>query len=314
MPSRRLQSRWTRPSMERRSLLRLVAAQVLLSGTAWAPSVASGADDAQSPSLLRANGVELHYTDRGKGSPIVFVHGALDDYRLWEPQVAGFAANHRVITYSRRYDWPNRNGGVVGDSSAAVDAADLSALMRALSLPSVHLVGHSYGGLVALWLTLDEPGSVRTLTLAEPAAFSLLLDDAEGRAAYEDAMNRMRRPAGQLFVRGQDEQALAPIVNWFAGRDVFDRIPAAERKALLENLAEWRALTLSTRPFPEVPANAIRKLRVPTLLMTGSSTHDIFKRVDAVLEHELGDAARAYRGCQPRHVDRTTAGMRCCRA
>ncbi len=270
----------------RRDVLRFAAAQALLaraSGSALAASGSAGI----SARTLSVDGVRLHYTDSGKGTPVVFVHGVLDDYRLWAPQVKTFAMQHRVITYSRRYDWPNHNGVAANDYSAAVDAADLSALMRTLSLESVHLVGHSYGGFVALWAALEQPTRIRTLTLAEPAVFSLLLQDPGGRAAYEDAMNAMWRPAARLFRQRNDEQALGPIVDWFSGRGAFARMSNQERRRLLENLEEWKALTLSTRPFPEVSVDAIRQLRMPVLLMTGSATKDVFRRIDAVLGTEL---------------------------
>ena len=43
------------------------------------------------------NGDSLHYIDVGKGDPVIFVHGTLDDYRLWQMQIDTFAKNHRVI-------------------------------------------------------------------------------------------------------------------------------------------------------------------------------------------------------------------------
>jgi len=46
---------------------------------------------------IRVNGVELHYIDRGRGESVVFVHGALDDYRMWEPELEPFTQHYRVI-------------------------------------------------------------------------------------------------------------------------------------------------------------------------------------------------------------------------
>ena len=43
------------------------------------------------------NGDSIHYIDMGKGDPVVFVHGALGDYRTWGAQMDKFAKNHRVI-------------------------------------------------------------------------------------------------------------------------------------------------------------------------------------------------------------------------
>src|SRR5262245_12953842 len=92
------------------------------------------------------NGDSLHYIDIGKGDPVVFVHGTLDDYRVWQMEMDTFAKNHRVIAYSRRYAYPNKQ--VINDSadySVSIHAKDLAEFIRSLNLGPVHLVGHSYG-------------------------------------------------------------------------------------------------------------------------------------------------------------------------
>jgi hypothetical protein len=63
---------------------------------------------------------ELHYFERGQGEPVVFVLGALDDYRAWNAQISPFAEHFRVIAYSRRYNFPNKNAGSPVDHSAIV--------------------------------------------------------------------------------------------------------------------------------------------------------------------------------------------------
>ncbi|MGA1876326.1 MAG: alpha/beta fold hydrolase [bacterium] len=49
----------------------------------------------------------MAYTEYGRGEPLVPVHGSASDYRTWHNQQEEFAGRHRVITYSRRYHWPN---------------------------------------------------------------------------------------------------------------------------------------------------------------------------------------------------------------
>ena len=77
------------------------------------------------------------------------MHGALGDYRDWTAQIAPLAAHFRVIAYSRRYHYPNPWTGDGLDYTLERNAADLVAIVQALHLPPVHVVGHSYGGSVA---------------------------------------------------------------------------------------------------------------------------------------------------------------------
>lgn len=64
-------------------------------------TVAIGAEPLQAqPRSIKVNGAELHYTDRGQGAPLAFVHGALEDSRSWGDAVLDSLAQHyRVITH-----------------------------------------------------------------------------------------------------------------------------------------------------------------------------------------------------------------------
>src|SRR4051794_12594635 len=111
------------------------------SGTSTEPEVKS----------IFINGDSIHYTDIGKGDPVVFVHGALGDYRTWRAQVDSFAKNYRGITSGRRYAYPNQQ--TIIDSSKhsfASHAKDLAEFLRKLNLEPAHLVGHSSGAYIAL--------------------------------------------------------------------------------------------------------------------------------------------------------------------
>jgi non-heme chloroperoxidase len=88
--------------------------------------------------------IEIYYEDHGSGSPVVLIHGWPLNGDAWEKQTAALlAAGHRVITYDRR--------GFGRSSKPAVGynydtfAADLNALLTALDLTGVSLVGHSMG-------------------------------------------------------------------------------------------------------------------------------------------------------------------------
>src|SRR5688572_19555736 len=54
------------------------------------------------------NGDSIHYIDIGQGDPIVLVHGIMGDYRTWKAQTDTFSKNYRVIAYSLRYGYPNK--------------------------------------------------------------------------------------------------------------------------------------------------------------------------------------------------------------
>ena len=118
--------------------------------------------------VLHVGGVELHYVEQGSGVPIIFVHGSVDDYRSFEPQLLPLSPRYRAISYSRRYNFPNARSAPPGNHSALVEAADLALLLKALGAYPAHVVGHSYGAYTALILAMKHPELVRSLVLAEP--------------------------------------------------------------------------------------------------------------------------------------------------
>ena len=116
---------------------------------------------------IKLDNAEINYLDKGSGQAIVFVHGAMEDYRTWEHQMDSFSKKYRVIAYSRRLNWPNHNIKEIKNFSGRTEAKDLAELIIKLNIQPVHLVGHSYGGLVSLFLALEQPQLVRSLTLSE---------------------------------------------------------------------------------------------------------------------------------------------------
>src|SRR5690242_10247538 len=113
------------------------------------------------------DGIRLEYETSGQGEPVIFIHGAFiaDTFRLLfeEPSLAGY----RLIAYRRRgYGGSSRTSEPV---TFARQAADTQALLRHLGAEPAHVVGHSFGGCIALQLALQMPQAVHSLALLEPA-------------------------------------------------------------------------------------------------------------------------------------------------
>jgi pimeloyl-ACP methyl ester carboxylesterase len=105
--------------------------------------------------------VDLEYEVSGTGDPLVFIHGAFiaDSFRplLNEPRLA----NYSLITYHRQgYGASSRT---VGPMTGQAQAADCRALLQYLGVQRAHVVGHSFGGCIALQLALDAPELVHSL-------------------------------------------------------------------------------------------------------------------------------------------------------
>ena len=133
---------------------------------------------------VKAGGLEIAYERVGDGPPLVFVHGAAEDSRIWQPQLAGLADEFTVVA------WDEPGAGRSSDLPADFDLADyadaLAALIETLGLGPAHVAGLSWGGTVVLELYRRHPGLVATLIMIDTYAGwkgSLPEDEVAARVA-----------------------------------------------------------------------------------------------------------------------------------
>jgi pimeloyl-ACP methyl ester carboxylesterase len=147
--------------------------------------------------VVRANGVEIAYERVGHGPPLVLVHGAASDSRIWQPQLADLADEFTVVA------WDEPGAGSSSDVPADFTLADyadcLAALIIALDLGPAHVAGLSWGGTVALELYRRRPELLATLVLADTyAGWKGSLPAEEVRARVE-GFRQMAAAGGDSF-------------------------------------------------------------------------------------------------------------------
>jgi non-heme chloroperoxidase len=243
------------------------------------------------PTKIRVRGVELHYIEQGQREPLILLHGGQGDYRSWEPQIKAFSQQYRVISYSRRYNYPNDNPTAT-NHSAYVEAADLAAFIRELKLERAHLVGTSMGATTALVLAVQHLEMVRSLVLAEPPVHGWMRDSPDGAAVYKEFVTTIREPVAAAFKTGDDEGAMKIFVDGMAGTRRFDNLPPEERAAVMQNSRFVQAIHLSSGPSPNLSKDEVKRLCIPTLIITGENTIKIHKLVNEELARLLPNAER----------------------
>jgi pimeloyl-ACP methyl ester carboxylesterase len=154
-----------------------------------------------------------------------------------------------------------------GAFSLAREAEPVLALIDAHEGP-VHLVGHSYGGGLALHVAAMRPDRIASLSLYEPSAFHLLkLFGWEGRAALleiEQVANTIR----QGLVNGAYRQAAATFVDYWNGTGAFDSLRPEQQDDL--GAYVWKAaLDFHALIEEPTPLSAYCGFGFPVLLARG---------------------------------------------
>lgn len=222
------------------------------------------------PKSVNVRGETMHYIEKGSGEPIILIHGAIGDYNAWALQMDTLALNHRVIAISRRYAWPNQQPDPEDsfDCTVALHAKDLVVFMEEINISSAHLMGHSYGAMIALQTAIDHPSIAKSLVLGEPAVESMLSGTVKGDSLIADFRTNSNI-AVSLYKGGKYEEAVRQFLITVLGSDeAYDVVPQAVRDGWLQNLVEGICIA-ETQDLASISRKKLSQLKAPVLLIKG---------------------------------------------
>jgi pimeloyl-ACP methyl ester carboxylesterase len=230
---------------------------------------------------------ELHVERWGEGPPVLLVHGAVADGRAtWREQ--------RPLAERWTLTVPDRPGFGENPPVERVDFDVDAPLVAELLADGVHLVGHSYGGVISLLAAARRPEAVWSLTVVEPPAFGV----ARGNPEVDELVERLREHwrsgprDAEAFLRG-----FLRLVG--SATDPPSPLPPPLQRGaemLLVERGPWEA---------EIPLDELAGASFPKLVVSGA--HDpAFDAVCDVLEQRLS-AERAVIPGAGHSVQRTGA-------
>jgi pimeloyl-ACP methyl ester carboxylesterase len=191
--------------------------------------------------------MDIFVEEWGAGERVVLVHGAMTNGETTWRRQRPLADRWLLVVPNRRGYVPNPPAEV---SDYDVDADDVVALLG----DGAHLVGHSYGGLVALFAAARRPEAIRSLCLLEPAAHALARGDPDVARSF-DQHDRRRRTISDPreflidFMGGiggasaSVPEPLPPVVEQHARLFMRERVPFE---------AEIPVAALAAAPFPKL--------------------------------------------------------------
>jgi pimeloyl-ACP methyl ester carboxylesterase len=200
-------------------------------------------------------------------TPVIALHCSGSDARQWRALGEALDARHGLVT-PEHYGcdsvgpWTGAHAFTLADEAArTIEVIDRSDWR-------VHLVGHSYGGAVALRATIERPWRVASLSLYEPTAFHLLKDMGErGMPALAEIRAVAARTA-QGVITGNYRGAAVSFIDYWSGPGAWAALSPAVRSAV----TRWMPKApLDFRALIDEPTRASRYsgLRIPTLIVRG---------------------------------------------
>ena len=180
--------------------------------------------------ILNHNNGNINYTVKGEGDPIVLIHGFGLDSRIWEKQVEELSKTNKVITYDLRgFGKSSLPNGKYSHTE------DLNQLLKELNIQNAKIVGHSFGGEIAVEYALKYPNEVNSLVLISPSLRGVKVNTREweayvelGRTGDIEGLRKriLENPTFKDLKEGSKEMELIKeIVNDYSGFHFMNKDP-----------------------------------------------------------------------------------------
>ncbi len=222
--------------------------------------------------------------EAGSGDPVVCLHASASTGGQWRALMERLAPRWRVIAPDQfgycRQTPPERVDGFV-----LADELDWLAPVLDRAGERFHLVGHSYGGLIAMLVALRWPHRVRSLALYEPACWSVAVhDDPMHPAAIE--LNGVATSVIRGVEAGALEPTAADFVDYWSGRGAWQSMPPERRQAAMRVMPKIRREFVSERADHDAGSASLAayaRIDAPVLLMSGTRSTAGARRVCELL-------------------------------
>jgi len=224
-----------------------------------------------------------------RGDNVICLHSSMSSSRQWEGLVQRLQHTYNVITpdllgYGNATQWA---AGVAPSLDREVEL--LADIVDELDGP-IHLVGHSYGGAVAIRAAQVFGERVTSLTLYEPVVFDALF----GRESSAEACLEIIRLVEEIqadYRSGDLFHAAKRFIDYWSETGVWEAMPVHKQFKLSAQvptvLANFKAVTTE--------ANALTKLasmKVPTLYLSGQESPATMQAITALMKLEMPNAVR----------------------
>lgn len=213
--------------------------------------------------------LSLYFREAGSGEGVVCLHSNASASAQWRPLMERLSSRFHVFApdllgAGKSPAWPRGQTVTLNDEVALLDP------ILALAGSPLSLVGHSYGGAVALIAALAHPQMVRALVLYEPTLFSLLEEEVPG----QDAANGIREVAADAAAAidaNNPSVAAARFIDYWMGDGAWDAMSESRQALIAASMCNVRGWSHAL--FNEsTPLQAFRALEVPVLYMIGAKS------------------------------------------
>jgi pimeloyl-ACP methyl ester carboxylesterase len=217
---------------------------------------------------------------------VVLIHGSASSWRQWN-MLAGELTGFHPIPLNL---WGHGNQGSWHGEGPLDLAEEADAICQACpDRARFHLVGHSYGGAVALKFALNHPERLLSLTLIEPSCFHILKSAEASEAHLLDEIRAVARGLNHGVICGDYADGMQGFIDYWNGPGSWRNL-AEDRKAQYAHLALHVAHHVWSLLEETTLLAAYAELDLPTLILCGTRSPAPARAVTRLLARTLPQA------------------------
>jgi pimeloyl-ACP methyl ester carboxylesterase len=231
--------------------------------------------------------IKPNYWVRGSGPTVLCLHCSTCSSRQYEGLAEIISDRYTVVAvdlygYGDTPMWAGKDL-----FSLRYEVELLDSVFATREAPS-YVIGHSYGGAVALVYTLAHPGAIKGIIAYEPVLFNLLLGDIGSREAAQE-ISRVKNEVSSLVSRGLLAEAARAFVDYWSGAGAFDSM-SDRVKAIVSNQIPKVTLDFEAVLNADAKLDDYRGVSTPSVLLYGLDSPPPTRRIVHLLAEALPHA------------------------
>ncbi len=232
--------------------------------------------------------IEAYYEQQGSGSPIVFIHGSYATTSTWKRMIDKLSTHHHCISIKLPGHCGTPDPDDFANPTIDTELDLIGQIVSELTDQAIHLVGHSFGGVIALAQALKGNVNLSQVSLFEPVAVWVLnqVHDVEMSMAVQQFLTKYRHA-----VSINTPYACGQVIDFWGGHGSFDSLPDFIKDSMVpllaNNIRHWDLNALIDSELID-----LQQCMVPMRLIYGDKSNSVAHAICTHLHTHLPNSKK----------------------